>query len=454
MQRAGLKETAPERQLKVAKFQSQGLVERGEREKAEREAKHGARREKRRGRGERDRKSPAPTVLSTWVSTVEKDDPPEKASSLSFKEREKERGGGRGVGSTGKKGRTSALLPIDPSIVPADLPGGGEATSFTVEVELRAPEEDKDIYTPSDFSVVSSPVISSRAVVCSENERFTDAEQPSLPQSPRPTLVQRPVPEASSNFTSESVGVPQAIREEAPTTLKPWPTPYLTRPPAPANTSTKDEPDGPLSWWERKKSKTTPVPGVSSSYNAKSPLGVWRGVAGGAERAATPTLTRSGDRQSVFTHTARDQKRKNQGENTVEGFPGPSQRRKNDSAQSQVAATPVPRPVPTPKSSGWWPWEESTRSVTDDRDRSSSPEPAVVKPKDDLSEPARNQLPPKSLPAGFGSSNKPIWGGAGGSAWGDAKNVSTPRTQRMPSGPAWGAKPGAGGWFESISEIV
>jgi len=58
-----------------------------------------------------------------------------------------------------------------------------------------------------------------------------------------------------------------------------------------------------------------------------------------------PTLV--GDRRSIFTDTARDQKRKYQRENLVEGFlvSNPA-RRRNDPAQSQMTVKPVTTPAP------------------------------------------------------------------------------------------------------------
>jgi hypothetical protein len=182
-----------------------------------------------------------------------------------------------------------------------------------------------------------------------------------------------------------------------------------------------------------------------------SSTGVWGDASseGNAESILTPPLV--GDRQSVFTETARDQKRENQEEGVVEGLLGSnSARRRNDSAQSHMIAKPTPGPAPAPqKSTAWGSWGSSLLHVANAvaaPDRSPSPEPPPVKPK--IEGPPRGftpSQPPKSQPAGFGSLKQPGWGGPCGSgdnnAWGAAKPGPAPITQKLSTGPAWGAKP-------------
>ena len=167
-----------------------------------------------------------------------------------------------------------------------------------------------------------------------------------------------------------------------------------------------------------------------------------------------PTLT--GDRQSIFTDTARDQKRENQRESFVEGLLGSNPIRRNDSAQSSVTTKPSAKAASPPqKSSGWGSWGSSLLTNTAsaaDHDRTLSREPAPVKPK--IEDPPRGftpSQPPKSQPAGLGSLNEPAWVTGSGdttTAWGVAKPGPTPITQKTSTGPFWGAKP-AGSTFGS-----
>ena len=183
----------------------------------------------------------------------------------------------------------------------------------------------------------------------------------------------------------------------------------------------------------RKKSKATAQPAAASNLlgndDAKNSSGVWGSTGSGknTETIAMPSITRTGDRQSVFTDTIRDQKRENQRENLVEGFLSSGERKKK-LAQSQVTSGPAPGPAR--RSSGWESWGISLLNniaqATNAPDRSPSPELPPVKP--DIEDPPRGftpNQPPKSQPAGFGP---------------------TPSTQKTSTGPAWGAKP-VGGEF-------
>jgi len=185
------------------------------------------------------------------------------------------------------------------------------------------------------------------------------------------------------------VSTPQGVKGEVSTTPKPWSAPSLT-PPQPqvsAPTPPKTEPEKPHSLWERKKLKTATQSALASNMfggdDATNPEGV-RGDAGSGGRTggtiAMPTITGTGDRQSIFTDTAREPTRENQ--NLVGGFLGSDQGRswRNNSAQSQTTTNQVPKPVPghVPKSCEWGLWGNSllvsiAREVTP-ADRSPPPE--------------------------------------------------------------------------------
>jgi len=142
-----------------------------------------------------------------------------------------------------------------------------------------------------------------------------------------------------------------------------------------------------------------------------------------AEPTAISTIV--GDRQSVFTDTAHDQKREYQRQNTVEGLLVSSLARRNDSTQSHTTSKPTPRPAPSPapapqKSSGWGSWGSSLLGDNTWGAAKTGPTPIAQKP-----------------------STRPSWG---------AKPASTPSwsAKPAPTGPAWGAKPAVGsggtGW--------
>jgi hypothetical protein len=480
-------------------------VEKEEREKAEREAKEKADREAKEREEAEKAKTLASKIPSARGSTVGKNDRSRKTSALSQKEQKNEWAGAWDSNSTEKEG-SSGLPPILTSsglggvfdgagdfwsTGKKDSPGGAE------ELELRTPltkKKGKGADSLSNLPKVATATepanvgkldpledlnmnnVSARVSVSSrsENERWTDAEQGPSPTEPNPpTFAPELSSEASLSIPPELLMAPKEVKDEASTTPKPWPAPSLPSsrqsqvlPPAPA--PTKAEPEKPLSLWERKKLKMASPPAPASSLfgggDGTNSSGVWgdgSGGGGNTESIAMPTLV--GDRQSVFTDTARDQKRENQRENVVEGLLGSnSARRRNDSAQSQLPAKPTPKPAPAPapapqKSSGWGSWGSSllntVASAVAAPDRSPSPEPPPVKPK--IEDPPRGftpSQPPKSQPAGFGSLKQPGWGGPGGSgdnsAWGAAKPGPTPITQKPSTGPVWGAKP-AGSSFGS-----
>jgi hypothetical protein len=262
-----------------------------------------------------------------------------------------------------------------------------------------------------------------------QERNFTDAEQgPSSPEPIHPALAPEVMPEAFSNSTLELLKTPRGVKEEVPISPKPWPAPSLTSTQPQVSTPTtapvKTEPEKPLFLWERKKpkaAKPASVSDFSGSDEETNSSGGWGDAGGGGstETIAMPAITGNGDRQSIFTDTARDQKRENQRENLVEGFLGSNQsRRRNDSPQQQMASKPTPRhapapaPAPAQRSSGWGSWGSSllntVANVATDPVRTPSPELPSVRLK--FGDPPRGftpNRPPKSQPAGFGSSNKP-----------------------------------------------
>ena len=475
--------------------------EREEKERAEREAEEKADREAK--EREEKKKTPASKIPSAWGSTVGKNDRSRKTSSLSQKEQKNEWANTWDPNSADReKEDHSGLFPLTTPAAPGlfegvgnfdflsgkkDSPGGVE------ELELRTPLTKKgktgtnsiskavpltettdvgklDMLEDLNMNDASARVsVSSR----SENERWTDAEQGPSPTEPAPpALALGPGLETLSGFAPEFLMAPNEAKDEAPATPKPWPAPSLTPArqspvPAPVPAPAKIEPEKPLSLWERKKLKVASPPAPASSLfgggDGANSSGIWGDVSGGGNTESIVMPAIAGDRQSVFTDTARDQKRENQRENVVEGLLGSSPaRRRNDSAQSQMTTKPTPKSTPTTasppaqKSSGWGSWGTSLLNIASTiaaPDRSPSPEPPPVKPK--IEDPPRGftpTQPPKSQPVGFGSLNKPAWGAGGGSgdnsAWSAAKPGPTPIAQKTSTGPAWGSKP-AGSTFGS-----
>ena len=258
-----------------------------------------------------------------------------------------------------------------------------ESLSGDEDVELRTPltkKSKRDFDFPSNFSKVAAPgettdagkvdihhnlglgSMSARVSIPSQNERFTDAERES-PEPTYPTMAREVAPEAWKNTTPGLLETPKDVKEELPTTPKPWPAPPLAtaqlQVPTPAPAPAKSEPEKPLSLWERKK--------IKAQHASASTSGVWGdagGSGGNAETIAMPTLTGNGDRQSIFTDTAHGQKRENQ-------------------------------PSPHAQKSGWG-WGGSLLNEIANAvavpDRSPSPETAPVKPKiEEASTPAESE---------------------------------------------------------------
>ncbi|KAF9642247.1 hypothetical protein BDM02DRAFT_2470886 [Thelephora ganbajun] len=473
-------------------------IEKEEKEKAEREAKEKADRGVKKREEEEKKKVPTSKLPSAWGSNVGKNDRSRKTSGLSQKEQKNEWGSSWDLGSIEKKDEPSGPPPIITSSIPGSILGGAgnfdifatekkDSPGCAEEVELRTPltkKGKKGIDSLSNLSKVATPTeaadlgkldiledpglnnASARVSISLENERFLDAEQEPSPTKPtRLVLAPEVPPEALSSTASESLKASKDVKDDVPTTPKHWPAPPLTTThqpqiPTPAPAPAKTEPEKPLSLWERKKLNAATPPAPASSLfgggGTMNSLSVWGDVSGGgnAESIAMPTLV--GDRQSIFTDTARDRKRENQRENVTGGFLGSNPaRRRNDSAQSGMTAKPVPKPAPAPapvqqKSSGWGSWGSSVlaniASATADPDRSPSPELPPVKPK--IEDPPRRftpSQPPKSQPAGFGPLSKPGWGTGGGTGdnnvWGAGKPGPAPITQKTSTGPSWGAKP-------------
>ena len=413
-------------------------MEREEKEREEREAKEEADREAKET-GEEKNKVPASKIPSGWGSTVGKNDRSRKTSGLPQKEKKSEWAGSWDFGSA-EQDEHSGLPPIITSSVPGgifsgagnlgeffttgenDSPGGAE------EVELRTPLTKKginDLSNPSKVATPTKPVglgrldrledlntsnISARVSISLENERFTDAEQgPSPTQPTHPSLAPETTPEVLSSATTELLKTSKDF-EGVPATIQPRPAPPLTPAPAPANT----EPERPLSLWERKKHKAATQPAPASSLfggggvTNSSGVGGEAGSSGGNTKSiVVPTLV--GDRQSVFTDTAHDQKRENQRDNLVEGFLGSNPaRRRSDLAQSQMTAKPVTKPGPAPaplpqKPSGWGSWGSSLllnieNQVAAEKSPSSGSFPARPKIEDPPRGFTPNQ-PPKRQPA-------------------------------------------------------
>ena len=425
-------------------------VEREEKEKAEREAKE---------RGEEERnKVPVSKIPSAWGSTIGKSDCSKKTSALSQKERKNELANGCDFGPTQKE-EPSDLPPITTSSAPGGIFGGAGNFDFFAagekdppggaeEVEFRTPltkKGKKGVDGPSSRSKVTTPtvsadagrldmledlnmnIMSARVSISSENERFTDTEQELSPTEPtHPVFAPETASEALLSTTPERLlETPKEVKEEVPTTPKPWPTLSLTpthrsQVPTPAPVPAKTEPKKPLSLWDRKRLGTATPPAPTSSLfggnvmNSSGVLGVASDGGRNAESVAMPTLV--GDRQSVFTDTAHDQKRENQWEGVADGLLGSNlARRRNDSAQSRMTTKPAPRPAPTPvpasqRSGGWGSWGSSLLNnianvVT--AERTPSPEPPPVRPK--IGYPSRGfapSQPPGSEPTRLSSLNK------------------------------------------------
>ena len=375
-----------------------------------------------------------------------------------------------------------------------DSPGGAE------EVELRTPvmkKGKKSTGSPSNLSKVATPTepadvgkhetleelnmnnMSGRRSVSSrsENERWTDAEQGESPTNPAlPAALPDLGLGAFVDTTMGLLGTPKGVKDAALATPKSWPAPSLTparQSPVPTSPipPAKAESEKPLSLWERKKLNANPPPpapapapapassllSVGDGANSSGVFGDTSGGGGNGESIPMPAIV--GDRQSVFTDTARGRERENQRENVVEGLLGSSSaRRRNESTQSQSPVKPAPKPTlppppPAQKSGGWGSWGSSLLTniaSTITAERSPSPEPAPVKPK--IEDPPRGftpSQPPKSQQAGFGTVNKLAWGAGGTGAnntWGGVKTDPTPVARQTSPGPAWGANPVGGGF--------
>jgi len=385
-------------------------------EKAEREAKE---------REEQEKKALASNKTQTAWGSAERNDCPRKTSA-SQKEQKNEWANTLDMPSTEREG-PSIPAPIFTSAASGlfdllstgkkDSPGGAEVELRTPVTKQgknpsRNPSNLPEVATPTETADAGKPgalkdlntSMSARISVSSrsENGRWTNAEQ-----GPSPTELAAPTfsPELGSDFESFT----NTALSETPTTPIHWPAPSPTparqspvptaTPPAPP---AKTEPEKPLSLWDRKKLKVAsppapaPASGLFSGGDGANFSGVWGDASGGGnvESIAMPAIVgdrQSGDRQTVFTDTARDRSRANQRGNVVEGLLGSSAaRRRKDSAQSQAPVKPVPKPSPAPAPTqqgpgGWGPWGSSLlttiASTIDNPDRSSSPEPASVKPK-------------------------------------------------------------------------
>jgi hypothetical protein len=481
-------------------------IEKEEKEEMQMEAKEMAEREARE-RVEVETKALASKIPSARDSPVWNGDRSGKTSTLSQKEQKIEWTGAWDSNSTKKEG-SSGLPPILTSSGPGgifdgagdfwaagkkDSPGGAEES----ELHIPLTKKGKGADSLSNLSKVATPTeppyvgkfdpledlnvnsVSARVSISSrlEDERWTDAEQGPSPTEPTPpTFAPGLSSETSLSVIPDLLVAPKEVEDEAPTTPKPWPAPSLpssrqSQVPPPAPVPTKTEPEKPLSLWERKKLEVASPPASASSLfgggdgtNSSGVRGDASDGGGSARSIAMPTLI--GHRQSVFTDTARDQKRENQREGVVEGLLGSNPTRRNDSAQSHVSTKPTPKPTPKhapapapapQKTSGWGSWGSSllntVATVVAAPDRSPSPEPPSVKPK--IQDPPRgftSSQPPESQPAGFSSLKQSGWGGPGGSednnTWGVAKTGPTPIAQKPSTGPAWGAKP-AGSSFGS-----
>jgi len=150
-------------------------------------------------------------------------------------------------------------------------------------------------------------------------------------------------------------------KDEIPTTPKPRPAPSLSTvrqsqapvlPPVPV----KAEPEKPLSLWDRKKLKVASRSAAASSLSDGMNSTV-RGDAAGGEQDPESVIapTTVGGRQSIFTDTARDQKRRNEREDVGEGLLGSIWVRKRN----------APPPAAPLKSSGWEVWGSLAATTAD-----------------------------------------------------------------------------------------
>jgi hypothetical protein len=270
------KERAEREAKQETERKERGKIEREEKEKAEREAKWKAEREAK-------KEAPASKIpytqglavgknewTGTWYSCpTEKEEhsapPPIVTSSVA---------GGLFDGpgnfdflSTGKK----------------DSPGGADKLELRTPLTKKGRKGKRGISSLSNLSKLVTPTepagvgkfdvledlnmnnMFARVSISSGsgNERWTDAGLGPSPTEPTPpALVPELGFEALLNATPELLETLKEVKDEAPTTPKPWPATSLTPAPAPAKT----EPEKPLSLWERKKLKATPPAPASSLF--------------------------------------------------------------------------------------------------------------------------------------------------------------------------------------------
>ena len=407
---------ARKQKLKEQKRQEREKVGREAREQANREAGEQTETEAKEIE-EEEKKSASSKISSVWDSTVEKNnDRSRKTPGLAQKGQKNQLASAWDFCSVEKKGESPGLSPTITSSVPGgifdgannfdffpkkDSPGGG--------AEIRTPlqkEGTNGIDTPSNLSKVTVPSqtvdtgiledsgpnhTSTRVTISSENERFTDAERdPSPPEPAHPT------------FTPED-----------PTIPKPWPTSLAPAQPQVSASSENERftdaergssppalaPEVPIT------PKPWPIPSTTPTQPQVS------------TPAPAPRTIEPEKPLSLWDH-------------------------------KKLKAAVQPAPVPAQKSSGWGTWGEFFLRDVSSAVADSSPSPVPVLPK--IEDPPRGSAPnqpSKGQPAGFGSLNKPAWGGAGGlgdNPWGGAKNRPTPIPQKTSTGPAWGAKPVGG----------
>ena len=195
----------------------------------------------------------------------------------------------------------------------------------------------------------------------------------------------------------------------------------------------------------------TPTPGLFGGSDKLSSSSVLGDVGGGGKSKSITTPAISGDRQSVLTDAARGQKREKQRDNgqLASNLIGRSNDRSPSSSYTQDPPRPARTLAPAPqKSSGWGSWGSSLfdniASSIAVPDRSHSPAPPPAKPRiEDPPRGLRPSQPPKSQPAGFGSSNKSAWSAAGwdNNPWEATKTGPTPNTQKSSTEPTQSAKP-------------
>ena len=252
------------------------------------------------------------------------------------------------------------------------------------------------------------------------------------------------------SITPELLRAPNEVKGEAPATPRSLPAPSLTpahksQVPVPVPVPAKTEPERPLSLWERKKPEVARPPVHASGGDGMNSSGVLGDApcgGGKVESIAMPTFV--GDRRSIFTDTARDQRRESQREDAVEGFLGSSSaRRRNDPAQSRMTTRPTLKsptaPAPAPqKASGWGSWGTSLLNVASTihpPDGSPSPEPHPVKPKTE--DPPRGftrSRPPMSQPAAI--AEKKEAGGTQDCGWGWEEATGTKGSNKTSKDPS------------------